>query len=220
MGNLITVTMSMEQKKKEFKKNKWRKGKYYRKDGEVMGEYEKGLKERWKDKGEMEIEEICEDMVKEAEIKLKKEFRKKIGTEGKEEIEEKEWIERTTLERKWLELKYRVQGQVREEKGKWEVKMTKEIRNCGDRGKKLWQHINRLTGKEKKETEVELYKEGKKMEEKEGGDDFYECWRNIYGGKECMIKDVWDAKTRDDLLKTHEEERKRRWTWRREHMDM
>ena len=54
------------------------------------------------------------------------------------------------LERKWLELKYRVQGQVREEKGKWEIKMTKEIRNCGDRGKKLWQHINRLTGKEKK----------------------------------------------------------------------
>ena len=35
-----------------------------------------------------------------------------------------------------------------------------------------------------------------------------------------MIKDVWDEKTRDDLLKTHEEERKRRWTWRREHMDM
>merc|ERR1739840_78220 len=189
--NLITVTMSMEQKKKEFKKNKWRKGKYYRKDGEVMGEYEKGLKERWKDKGEMEIEEICEDMVKEAEIKLKKEFRKKIGTEGKEEIEENEWIteeirrtikerreinrkkrnskegmERTTLERKWLELKYRVQGQVREEKGKWEMKMTKEIRNCGDRGKKLWQHINRLTGREKKETEVELYKEGKKWKRK------------------------------------------------------
>merc|ERR1739840_41468 len=242
--NLITVTMSMEQKKKEFKKNKWRKGKYYRKDGEVMGEYERGLKERDRDKGEMEIEEICEDMVKEAEIKLKKEFRKKIGTEGKEEIEENEWIteeirrtikerreinrkkrnskegiERTTLERKWLELKYRVQGQVREEKGKWEVKMTKEIRNCGDRGKKLWQHINRLTGKEKKETEIELYKEGKKMEEKEGGDDFYECWRNIYGGKECMIKDVWDEKTRDDLLKKHEEERKRRWTWRREHVN-
>ena len=33
-------------------------------------------------------------------------------------------------------------------------------------GKKLWKHINRLTGREKKETEVELYKEGKKWKRK------------------------------------------------------
>ena len=42
-----------------------------------MEDYERGLKERWREKEEMKIEEICEDMVKEAEIKLKKEFKKK-----------------------------------------------------------------------------------------------------------------------------------------------
>ena len=58
------------------------------------------------------------------------------------------------------------------------------------------------------------------MQEKEGGDDIYKCWRGIYGGEECMIKEVWDEKTRGDLLKKHEEERKGRWTWRREQVDM
>ena len=98
--------------------------------------------------------------------------------------------------------------------------MSKDIRNCGDRGKKLWKHISKLTGKEKRETEVEMYKEGENMEEKEAGDDFFECWRGIYGGKECRIGEVWDEKIRDELIKTLEEEKKRRWTWRREHEDM
>ena len=47
-----------------------------------MEEYERGLSDRWRENEEMEIEKIYEDMVKEAEMKLKKEFKKKIGKEG------------------------------------------------------------------------------------------------------------------------------------------
>ena len=46
------------------------------------------------------------------------------------------------------------------------------------------------------------------MEEKEAGDNFYECWRGIYRGKECRIEEVWDERTRDNLIKKHEEEKK------------
>ena len=48
------------------------------------------------------------------------------------------------------------------------------------------------------------------MEEKERGDNFYDCWRGIYGGKEFMIEEIWDERTRDNLIKKHEEDRKGR----------
>ena len=41
-----------------------------------MEEYKRGLKDRWKEK-EVEIEEICEDMVKEADKSLKNNLRRK-----------------------------------------------------------------------------------------------------------------------------------------------
>ena len=72
---------------------------------------------------------------------------------------------------------------MREAKEEWEIKLGLEIRYNGDNGRKLWNHINRLSGKEREEENIDIFKEGKNLPELEGSGKFLECWRDIYRKK-------------------------------------
>ena len=51
------------------------------------------------------------------------------------------------MEREWWTQKVIDQRLVRQAKGDWENREAWNIRNCGDKGKQLWQRINKLRGK-------------------------------------------------------------------------
>ena len=64
--------------------------------------------------------------------------------------------ERVKLEREWWLQKCKVQRLVREAKENWETKLALEIRNNGENGRKLWNHINILSGKRKDDEKTDL----------------------------------------------------------------
>ena len=96
---------------------------------------------------------------------------------------------------------------MRETKGSWEIEQAKEIRVRKDGGKKLWKHINKLSGKTRDEAKTEIYKNGIKLSGNEGPTKFLNFWRNIYSGKDCKIDEAWNENIKTTLMEEMEEER-------------
>ena len=48
---------------------------------------------------------------------------------------------------------------VREAKEGWKMDLALKIRNSEDKSKKLWNHINRLSGKIREDEDIEIYED-------------------------------------------------------------
>ena len=117
--------------------------------------------------------------------------------------------------------KEKVQKQIREAVTKHEIELTKKIKEGERGGKMVWKNINKLRGKENTGVKVEqIYEEGKKMEEKEAGNAFFKCWKEIYNSSKNEIDEVWGEEKKHELVKKFEKEDKEKRNWTNEHMDM
>ena len=64
--------------------------------------------------------------------------------------------EQEKWKRMYEEQKHRTQEIIREEIYKYEEKITTEIKESEDNGRKMWKYINKLKGKEEKKDDVKL----------------------------------------------------------------
>ena len=87
-----------------------------------------------------------------------------------------------------------VQRLIREEKEKYEIRLTREVME--DRGNgSVWKNINKL-----------IYEEGKVMEVEEALKNFFEFWRLIYNMSKKEIGEVWDGERMEELIRIFGEE--------------
>ena len=62
----------------------------------------------------------------------------------------------------------------------------------------------------------QIYEGKEKLEDIEGSEKFLDFWRDIYGGKECKIEEIWNTQRKNSLKNEFEEERLRHiWSVRR-----
>ena len=183
--NLITLELNLRGGDLiRYRKGKWEKGEFLKKDPASMGKMIQELKEVWV-RG-MGYENMWKDLLIVQDKVLKSTFRKRVGDSKEGKVEEAEWVTqeirdgittRRRLKRNqrnsvgsvserwgrewWIQKNY-VQRLVKQAKGDWESDEAWSIRNCGDKGKKLWQRINKLRGKVKGEEEVWIFEDGEK----------------------------------------------------------
>ena len=186
---------------------------YYKKDSESLRQLREELETTW-DIG-LSYETLWGKLEKAQDKILKKERRRRVGEKEGVRIVESAWMteairegikrrrelsrnarnsggrEKEEWEREWRLQKIRVQGMVKESKEAWESQQAKEIWTCGNRGKKLWKHINKLRGKDKGEEDIDFYENGKKLEFEEAWNGFMENWVGIYQMREDNVEDVW-----------------------------
>ena len=84
------------------------------------------------------------------EIKKKKELNRKRRYCNSDE-------EREILSREWKAQKAKVQLKIREAIESYEIKVTNEIKDKSNKGKLLWENINKLRGKERSTTKNIIY---------------------------------------------------------------
>lgn len=165
------------------------------------------------------MEEFDKCMKTSAENRIKKVYQKRINKndkiqpvwftrEIKEEIKlrkcySKGW--RITIDEegrnefkvKYMKQKGKVQELVREAITKYERRLTKQIKE-NKSGKKMWESINKLAGKNKKSTNTKLFDEnGNKIEEIDIGEKVLSFWRGIYQKHENTIPNIWNSRAKE-----------------------
>ena len=101
--------------------------------------------------------------------------RKKINTTDERE--------RSELEVKYQEQREIVKRLIRKGIEDYEIKITNEIKEDKNSGRKLWQNINKLLGKSKKEKdEMKVFNEkGKELNKQEIKEEVPKYWREYLG---------------------------------------
>ena len=152
-----------------YRKGSWEKGEFLKKDPTSIRKLTQELGKVWV-RG-MGYERMWEELLLAQDKVLKSTFKKRVGERVGGKVKDAELLtheirdgiaERRRLKRKqrnsvgedslkwvreWWIQKVIVQKLVRQAKGDWESNEAWNIRNCGDKGKRLWQLINKLRGK-------------------------------------------------------------------------
>lgn len=225
--NLITVNFAMKHEKTRFQKNKWITSEYYKTDEASLEKFCAKLEENITKTKINNIEEMDETIKSTAEKELKKKIKRKVCTKNKE-IKEPLWITqeirdaikkrrfynrkkrncKCTLEKEQLGILYIDQKKkaaklVKDAITKHEQKKCDEIRQGGNKSKKLWENIDSLKGKEIKSKEAILYnEEGTKLESEEAKEKLLEFWGQIYGKHENKIEEEWN----EEIAKKYQQE--------------
>ena len=197
--------------KQSFKKEEWKYFEYYRRDEEALSRYRGEVEREWIE-GCIENKQMEEQsLMMKAEEVLKKKTRKRVGAQEyvenvwmtdqiRKEIKVRRIInrrrrnavgeeEKERLWKSYLRQKWKVQKLIREAKERHELEVTKEIKRKmreGRGGKKLWECMDKLMGRNKrKEEKLEVYDDnGTKMEEEEAANKIKEVFREIYKSNE------------------------------------
>merc|ERR1712240_251459 len=107
------------------------------------------------------------------EIKEKKKLNRK---KRKEKSERKK-----KLTTRWKEIKELIKALIKEAKGRYEEEMTKKMREKDNRGKDMLKDINRLSGRDVKETdELEVYNGNRRMGDEEAGKMVEKQWKGQF----------------------------------------
>lgn len=115
-------------------------------------------------------------------------------------------IRRGQLEQMYRCKKIQVQEMIREEMSKHEIKKTEEIKK--DKSRKLWENIDALRNKERKEENIQLYDtEGNKLEQVAAEKKLEEYWKGIYEKHENRIDIVWNTEEKEEYNRKLERER-------------
>ena len=103
--------------------------------------------------------------------------------------------DRVRIFNQYLEQKKKAQKVVYEELTKYENSQRAEIKKGG---KKLWDYVNMLKGKGKREEEIQIYnEEGRKLSKKETEEQLENFWgKRIYKMHENKVREVWNEEER------------------------
>ena len=214
--HLISIKFKF-QKKGEKRKNKWIKREYFTTNKSALKVFREKLEQFWKDNKIQTINEMDKSILKVARDTLLRVYKRKMsGDEDKKE--ERPWMndnireemklkreinrkkrntkdekEKANLERKYKEQKEIVKRLIREGITNYEIKITNEIKEDGNSGRKLWENINKLIGrKTKEEGEMKVYNEQEQeLNEKEMKREVTKYWKEYHKGKN-EISQVWN----------------------------
>ena len=89
---VITLELATKQAGKRKFGNKWKKGEFYSKDENLIKRCAEETVKGWVTKIPNNVDDICKDLKTNAEMILKKTFKKRIGIKEGEEIVEDEWM--------------------------------------------------------------------------------------------------------------------------------
>ena len=214
--HLISIKFKF-QKKGEKRKNKWIKREYFTTNKSALKIFREKLEQFWKDNKIQTINEMDKSILKVARDTLLRVYKRKMsGDEDKKE--ERPWMndnireemklkreinrkkrntkdekEKANLERKYKEQKEIVKRLIREGITNYEIKITNEIKEDGNSGRKLWENINKLIGrKTKEEGEMKVYNEQEQeLNEQEMKREVPKYWKEYHKGKN-EISQVWN----------------------------
>ncbi|CAL4250835.1 unnamed protein product [Meganyctiphanes norvegica] len=135
------------------------------------------------------------------EIKKRKEInRAKRNTENEEE--------KRALLKKWEEQKAKINNLIRKEIEDYEIKITKEIKESDNKGKKMWESIYILRGKNKKDEKDKIFSENREeLDQVEAGNRVEEFWKYIFNICKCDLTKKWKKEDIQKMLKDTEEEK-------------
>ena len=98
----------------------------------------------------------------------------------------------------YLKQKEKVRGIIQEEKTKYEEKVTKEIIQAKDSGRRMWKIIEKLKGSNKREQEKAIYDQNRKLlQEREAEQAMIRYWKTVYQKVENQMKHKWMEGERD-----------------------
>ena len=244
--HLVTFSLNIENKNNNFNKKQYEITEYYTFKIEALKEFIEEVEKRWKIHKINNIEEMDISLKECADAILKRIYKKRIGTENDEKVSEKPWFteeiraeikkkrdlnrrkrncnnneEKDYLTREWKKQKDKAKLKIREAIELYEVKLTNEIKDKNNRGKLLWENINKLRGKEKSVIKNIIYdKNGKALNTDTSKEKILEFWKNLYNQYVNNIDDIWNEEIKQDLLLQFEEEKKWNLNILKEHLDM
>ena len=228
--HLISIKFRF-QKTGEKRKNKWIKREYYTTDKKALKVYRERVEEYWRNNNIETINAMDKSIMKIAKETLLRVYRRK-QSDDEEMKEEKPWMNdnirnemkkkrainrkkrNTTDEKEKTELEIQYQRQreivkklIREGIENYEIKITKEIKEDRNSGRKLWQNINKLIGKGKKEKEeLKVYKEdGQELNEQEIKTEVPKYWREYLGKGTNEINKIWNKEQSKEYREKWEE---------------
>ena len=153
------------------------------------------LLRRFKEKDKKEDKKWINENIKNEIKKRNKLNREKRNSKNKEKEAESR--------KKWERQKEKVKVMIRNEINDHEIKITNEIKNDYNKGKKIWENINILRGKEKIRKENKFYnEEGKVMEPEEARDKVNKYWGSLAKIHKFEITE----KERDEIKQKMQEE--------------
>ena len=134
------------------------------------------------------------------EIALRKTYnRRHINAENACD-EEKYW-------KLYISQKQRVKILVKKEVNIYEKRLTREIKESKDSGKKMWQLIAKMRGDKESDTELRVY-DGQGIEVLQGnfGEMIFDFWKKIYQLRENRMMETWN-RLRDNRCRVAEDDR-------------
>lgn len=218
--NLIEVRIKTGRARNHVN-NKWISREYYKTDETSLTKFRGKVEEHLTGGNITSIEKLNIMLKDTADDTLKTKYRRKLISEGRKVKEEAPWIteeirkgikERkrynklrrnaTTQEEKerygnhYHEEKIRVQMMVKEAIYKQEEKETRQIKSDKS-NKKIWEQIDKLRKKPKREKTLQVYDEqGNRLNNEEGSRKMKEFWQNIYQMQRNSMGDIWNEETK------------------------
>ena len=199
--HLISIKFKF-QKTGEKRKNKWIKREYFTTDKKALKIYREKLEQYWRNNKIETINEMDKSIMKIANETLLRIYKRKQSDDD-EKKEEKPWMndkirnemkkkreinrkkrnttdekERAELETKYQEQRKNVKKLIREGISNYEIKITNEIKEDRNSGRKLWQNINKLIGRGKKaDEEMKVFNErGQELSERDSKIEVPKYW--------------------------------------------
>lgn len=224
--NLIEINFKVvKERNNKFRKTKWEKIEYYSTKAECLEKYAQEMENIAQSRSVNNISELNNAIVKCADNILKRTFRVKssktakeapwINEEIRKQIQMRKKFnrarrkaetdeERNRLKEKYIEQKCKVQMLIKNEIYKHEKKVTKEIKENGDKTK-LWDYIRKLQGKVHKKGELKLFNEHKQaISEDEAEKDIKVFWKTVYQKHENKMMELWKDETRKPYTENYD----------------
>ena len=131
---------------------------------------------------------------------MSEEIRRAIGERRQRNKEHRNLETEEGREEAWnrnISQKVKVKEMIREQIRKHEQKITEEIKAEG-RGKKLWDHINKLKGEKARDRRLIQHNEkDERMEMEDAEKEIRNYWKDIYCMHENKIRTVWTRQIRE-----------------------
>lgn len=244
--NLLTARFEIKRKERKNRSKKEIEREYFSKENKLLTDFRARLEDRWGKNKPGTVIEMIHTMNETANEILKKVYKKR-ELKGEENNEEKPWMNESILqeikkrreinrarrneenihEKEKLQIEYEKQREkvkklIKEGLEAHEIMITNQIKNKKNGQKKLWEHVDLLRGKKKKEGDISIYTEEGTIVKKE---EIKEMTKNTWGkqlnAQEYNIKKVWGHPEIDKLRKGLEESKKIKERMQfREHLDM
>ncbi|CAL4127218.1 unnamed protein product, partial [Meganyctiphanes norvegica] len=241
--NLVSVTLRLGEKgRKTFETGKWTEDVFLKRDKKSVKENGEELERRWTENESRNVNDMISKMQEVQDILLIKKVKRKIGGEDNKEIEcnwmtdeiRKEISKKRDIRKKLRRCenetekerltsiednqKIKIQLMVKEAKEVEEKKIEKEIRNSDNKGRMIWNLINKIRGKRIIPEEDEIFKNVLKMEIEEARKCFFGDWRGILAARENKAYEIWDEEIKKEMIESRDNIDTRIWI--EEHLDM